>query len=159
MSIQRKRVGVNHLLCLLVTKASSKFILICGYIWPLFALTHQVESYCPNVLDFNSIPSIKIEHIAKNLIAKSKQRNYFSECNRMFLVYIYLYLLLYCRSFTKILVLSSVKYVDAIFTVNVFNLMLFNQFYCLAICNLFPHFYITNFYIWAYSSFIDSFFL
>lgn len=110
INIQRKRVGVNHLLCLLVTKASSKFILICGCIWPLFALTHQAESYCPNVLDFNSIPSIKIEHIAKNLITKSKQRNYFSECNITFLVYIYLYLLLYCGFFTKILVLlSSVK--------------------------------------------------
>lgn len=120
---------------LLFTKASSKFILICGYIWPLIALKHQAESCFPNVFNFNSIPSIKIEDIAKNLITKSKQRNYFSECNITFLVYIYLYLLLYCRSFTKILVLlSSVKYVGAIFTVNVFNQMLFNQFYCLAIC-------------------------
>lgn len=135
MSVQSKRAGVNHLLCLLVTKASSKSILICAYIWPLIALTHQAESYFPNVFYFKSIPSIKIEHIAKSLITKSKQRNYFSECNITFLVYIYLYLLLYCRSFTKILVLlSSVKYVDAIFTVNVFNQMLFNQFYCLAIC-------------------------
>lgn len=76
-----------------------------------------------------------MERIAKNFITKSKQRNYFSGCNITFLVYIYLYLLLYCRSFTKILVLLSfVRYVDAIFTVNVFNQILFNQFYCLAIC-------------------------
>lgn len=135
MDVQRKRAGVNHLLCLLVTKASSKGILICGYIWPLIALKHQAESCFPNVFDFHFIPSINIKHIAKNFITRSKQRNYFSECNITFLVYIYLYLLLHCRSFTKILVLlPSVRYVDAIFTVNVFNQMLFNQFYCLAIC-------------------------
>lgn len=78
--------------------------------------------------DFNSIPSTKTKHILQKILLhglKEEQINYFSKCNITFLLYTYL--LLYCRSFTKILVLlSSVKSVNAIFIVNVFNQMLFN---------------------------------
>lgn len=72
--------------------------------------------FCSYNFDFNCIPSVKIAHCKQLLHSLDKdQRNSFSECNIIFLVYIYVYLLLYCRLFTKILaVLSSLKYMDDI---------------------------------------------